>query len=53
MAETRPPTVPELSRKVAVETPEHVLLEFELAGIGSRSAAAILDALVIAALIFG
>jgi uncharacterized RDD family membrane protein YckC/uncharacterized membrane protein SpoIIM required for sporulation len=51
MADTRPPTVPELSRRVAVETPEHVLLEFELAGIGSRSAAAIYDGLILFALI--
>ncbi len=50
MAVTRPPAAPELSRRVAVETPEHVLLEFELAGIGSRSAAAIYDGMVIFAL---
>jgi uncharacterized membrane protein SpoIIM required for sporulation/uncharacterized RDD family membrane protein YckC len=51
MADTRAPTVPELSRRVAIETPEHVLLEFELAGIGSRSAAAIYDSLILLALI--
>jgi len=51
MPDTRPPIVPELSRRVAVETPEHVLLEFQLAGIGSRSAAAIYDGLILIALI--
>lgn len=38
-------------RQLAVETPEHVLLEFELAGVGSRAAAAIFDTLVIALLL--
>jgi len=52
MSETRPPTLPQFSRRVAIETPEHVLLEFELAGIGSRTAAAAYDAVLIFALIF-
>ncbi|UCG87003.1 MAG: stage II sporulation protein M [Gemmatimonadota bacterium] len=51
MAETRPPTLPQFSRRLAVETPEHVVLEFELAGIGSRAAAAAYDALLVFALI--
>ncbi len=32
-----------------VETPEHVLLDYEIAGIGSRALAAILDSLVLGA----
>ena len=38
-------------RRLAVETPEHVVLEFELAGVGSRAAAAVYDTLVLAALV--
>jgi uncharacterized RDD family membrane protein YckC len=34
-------------RHLAVETPEHVLLDFELAGVGSRAAALVLDTLVV------
>jgi uncharacterized membrane protein SpoIIM required for sporulation/uncharacterized RDD family membrane protein YckC len=41
-----------LSRRLGVETPEHVVLEYELAGVGSRAAAALLDVLVIVALLF-
>jgi uncharacterized membrane protein SpoIIM required for sporulation/uncharacterized RDD family membrane protein YckC len=52
MSETRPPTIPQFSRRIAVETPEQVLLEFELAGIGSRAAAAILDLLILLGLVF-
>jgi uncharacterized membrane protein SpoIIM required for sporulation/uncharacterized RDD family membrane protein YckC len=51
MAETRPPTLPQFSRRVAIETPEHVALEFELAGIGSRAAAAAYDTLLVVLLI--
>jgi len=36
--------------RMVVETPEHVLLAFELAGIGSRAAAAIYDAIVVVGL---
>jgi uncharacterized membrane protein SpoIIM required for sporulation/uncharacterized RDD family membrane protein YckC len=38
-------------RRLAVETPEHVVLEFELAGVGSRAAAAVYDTLVLVLLI--
>jgi uncharacterized membrane protein SpoIIM required for sporulation/uncharacterized RDD family membrane protein YckC len=51
MAHTRPPTLPQFSRRVAIETPEHVVLEFELAGIGSRAAAVVYDALLVFLLI--
>lgn len=37
------------ARSLEVETPEHVRLGFELAGVGSRAAAVILDLLVLAA----
>jgi uncharacterized membrane protein SpoIIM required for sporulation/uncharacterized RDD family membrane protein YckC len=47
MADMRPPPTPHLTRRLSVETPEHVILEFELAGIGSRTAAAIYDAVVV------
>ncbi len=38
------------SRRITVETPEHVALEFELAGVGSRAAALVYDSFVLAAL---
>jgi uncharacterized membrane protein SpoIIM required for sporulation len=41
----------DLSRRIAVETPENVLLEFELAGVGSRAAATVLDTLLLFMLI--
>ena len=40
-----------LDQQVAVETPEQVLISYTIAGIGSRSAAALLDTLVWMALI--
>src|SRR5262245_29218512 len=46
-----PPAAPlDLRQRHGVETPEHVELQFELAGVGSRAAAAILDGMVIALL---
>jgi uncharacterized membrane protein SpoIIM required for sporulation/uncharacterized RDD family membrane protein YckC len=50
MADTRAPTLPEFSRHLAIETPEHVVLEFELAGLGSRAAATVVDLAIIATL---
>ena len=38
MPATRGPTVPQFARRLAIETPEHVVLEIELAGPGSRGA---------------
>ena len=52
MARTRPPVSPEFSRRIAVETPEHVVLEFELAGLGSRTAAALYDLVILLAILF-
>ncbi len=47
MPEARPPSLPQFSRRIAVETPEHVVLEFELAGLGSRAAALIYDLVIV------
>jgi uncharacterized membrane protein SpoIIM required for sporulation/uncharacterized RDD family membrane protein YckC len=46
---TSPPPLASLTGHLEVETPEHVVLEYELAGVGSRVAAAIIDLLVIGA----
>lgn len=44
----RDPTAPlDLRRQLGVETPEHVEVHFELAGVGSRAAAAIFDTVLI------
>ncbi len=47
MPATRGPTVPQFARRLAIETPEHVALELELAGPGSRVAAALCDAAIL------
>src|SRR6266568_4764078 len=39
MPAPRAPTVPQFARRLAIETPEHLVLELELAGVGSRIAA--------------
>ena len=39
----------DLRQHVEVETPEHVVVEIEIAGLGSRAVAAILDSLILAA----
>lgn len=44
-----PPAAPDFRQHFSVETPEHVALEYEVAGIGSRILAAIYDQLVIIA----
>ncbi len=51
MAPTRALSPPALSRRISVETPEHVSLDFELAGLGSRAAAAIYDLVLVAVLL--
>lgn len=43
MPPSRPPGPVELTRRLTVETPEHVVLRIELAGVGSRIAAALVD----------
>ena len=47
MLDTREPTTLLLSKRISVETPEHVILELELAGMGSRMAAGMLDLLLL------
>src|SRR5205809_5777620 len=44
MLDTRAPTVPQFTRRLGIETPEHLVLELELAGLGSRMAATVCDA---------
>jgi uncharacterized membrane protein SpoIIM required for sporulation/uncharacterized RDD family membrane protein YckC len=51
MPATRGPTVPQFARRLAIETPEHVVLEIELAGPGSRVAAALCDAAILIAIL--
>src|SRR2546423_5739194 len=53
MSPPRAPTVPQFARRLAIETPEHLVLELELAGVGSRIAAAALDAVLLGVLSFG
>src|SRR3989454_9886171 len=48
MPDTRAPTVPQFTRRLGIETPEHLVLELELAGLGSRMAATVCDAGVLA-----
>jgi uncharacterized membrane protein SpoIIM required for sporulation/uncharacterized RDD family membrane protein YckC len=43
----RDPVRTQFSRRLAIETPEHVVIELELAGLGSRMAAAALDWVVL------
>src|SRR2546428_790093 len=47
------PTVPQFARRLAIETPEHLVLELELAGVGSRIAAAACDAVLLGVLYVG
>src|SRR6266550_4587773 len=51
MPGSRAPTVPAFARRLAIETPEHVALEIELAGPGSRVAAAACDAAILFAVL--
>src|SRR3989449_1030862 len=55
MPDTRAPTVPQFTRRLGIETPEHLVLELELAGLGSRMAATVCDAglLVLAFVLLG
>src|SRR5438876_472067 len=50
MPAPRAPTVPQFARRLAIETPEHLVLELELAGVGSRIAAAACDAVLLGVL---
>src|SRR5436853_5650113 len=53
MPPPRAPTIPQVARRLAIETPEHLVLELELAGVGSRIAAAACDAVLLGVLSFG
>ena len=53
MPAPRAPTVPQFARRLAIETPEHLVLELELAGVGSRIAAAACDAVLLGVLYVG
>src|SRR5438067_12799998 len=53
MPAPRAPTVPQFARRLAIETPEHLVLELELAGGGSRIAAAACDAVLLGVLCVG
>ncbi len=44
---------PDFRQHLTVETPEHVLLDYEVAGIGSRTLAAIIDHTIMLALLLG
>lgn len=43
------PTTPDYRQHLEVETPEHVVLDYEIAGVGSRALAAIVDTLLLVA----
>ena len=45
-ARDRPEPAATLRQQLGIETPEHVAVHFELAGVGSRTAAALLDTVV-------
>src|SRR2546430_15346135 len=47
MPHPRAATIPQFARRLAIETPEHLVLELELAGVGSRIAAAACDAVLL------
>ena len=53
MPPPRAPTIPQFARRLAIETPEHLVLELELAGVGSRIAAAACDAVLLGVLSVG
>jgi uncharacterized membrane protein SpoIIM required for sporulation/uncharacterized RDD family membrane protein YckC len=42
-----PPALPDYRQHLEVETPEHVVLDLEIAGVGSRALAAILDMIIL------
>lgn len=47
-----PSPAADYQRRLAVETPEHVVLELELAGVGSRALAALIDAVIVVSGLF-
>ncbi|HEY9507168.1 MAG TPA: RDD family protein, partial [Gemmatimonadales bacterium] len=49
----RGPAPPDYRQRLLVETPEHVTLDLEIAGIGSRALAALIDVLILVAAALG
>ena len=49
----RRPAPPDYRQRLQVETPEHVTLDLEIAGVGSRALAALIDMLVLVGSAFG
>src|SRR5579859_2490335 len=47
MPRPRAPVLTQFSQRLSIETPEHVSVEFELAGLGSRVAALLVDYLLL------
>ena len=47
MPSIAPPRRHDLRRHLEIETPEHVVLDYEIAGLGSRAAAALIDILIL------
>src|SRR6266540_1486814 len=45
----KPAAAIDYRQHLEVETPEHVVLDYELAGLGSRAAAAVADTLILGA----
>ena len=53
MVNSPPPAPPrDLRRRVRVETPENVVLDLEIAGLGSRALAALIDSAILSAWMF-
>jgi uncharacterized membrane protein SpoIIM required for sporulation/uncharacterized RDD family membrane protein YckC len=53
MDAAREPTRTQFSSRLAIETPEHVVVELELAGLGSRVAAVVIDTIFLFLLLAG
>ena len=50
MPPAAPPRRRDLRQHLEIETPEHVVLDYEIAGLGSRAAAALIDILILGGL---
>ena len=51
MTAAPPPTLPDFRQHLEVETPENVIVDYEIAGLGSRALAVLADTLVIVGLV--
>jgi uncharacterized membrane protein SpoIIM required for sporulation/uncharacterized RDD family membrane protein YckC len=52
MTPTESPSRPDFRQRIEIETPEHVTLDFEVAGVGSRVLAAVIDTALLAGITF-